>query len=98
MGLRAIGSSTQPCRCYNNAVRAARTLGHGVADAFGLEQLIELRLGEYRVAAKLESEPTLTIAREHRRQHHAQPSVLCTLPGRSVRHWRSTNWLKTNNG
>ena len=43
----------------------------GVADALGLEQLVELGLGERRVAAEVEGEAPPAVAGDHRHQHGA---------------------------
>ena len=41
----------------------------GVADPLGLQQLVQLGLGERRVAAEVEIEAALTVAGDHRLQH-----------------------------
>jgi len=43
----------------------------GVADAFGLQELVDLRLGEGRIGAEVESDASLTAAADHRLQHEA---------------------------
>jgi hypothetical protein len=43
----------------------------GVADPLGLEQLVELGLGERRVAAEVEGEAPAAVAGDHRHQHRA---------------------------
>ena len=70
----------------------------GVADPLGLEQLVQLGLGERRVAAEVEREAAPAVARDDRLEHLRQPSALWTLPGRSVQRSRSPNWLNTNSG
>jgi hypothetical protein len=45
----------------------------GVADPFGLEQLVDLGFGEGRVAAEVEREATPAVARDDRLQHLPPP-------------------------
>jgi hypothetical protein len=70
----------------------------GVADPLGLEQLVELGLGERRVAAEVEREAAPAVAGDHGLEDGRQPSALCTLPGRKAQRSRSPNWLNTNSG
>ena len=62
----------------------------GVADPLRLQQLVELGLGERRVAAEPKRQAALTVAGDHRLQHGAPALLaLCTLPGRRTQRSRS---------
>ena len=59
----------------------------GVADVLGLEQLVQLGLGEGRVAAEIENKPSAAVAGDHRLEHHAP--AFNGMDGPRLRHHRA---------
>ena len=70
----------------------------GVADALGLERLVQLGLGEGRIATKVEIKAVLTVTGDHRLEHGAPVFRAVHVPGRRRQRSRSPNWLNTNSG
>jgi hypothetical protein len=56
----------------------------GVADVLGLEQLVDLGLGEAGVTAEVEDEATFAVARDHRFEHVPPALRAVAVPSRAL--------------